>query len=250
MGKIGVIIQARMGSSRLSGKILKPFYEGETILSIVSERLMILNIPIIIATSTNIADDQIEIFCNERAIKCFRGSENDVLERFIDCAFENGLTGIIRVCSDNPFLDMGELKKVISFLESETAYDYVSYWVNESPSINTHFGFWAEYVSRTALTQVQSMTQDNLYREHVTNYIYAHPELFKIHFLTPNSAIKGRNDIRLTIDTPEDFNCAREIYRDLAAEGTEITLSNILSYIDHHEYLKLRMRTQISKNSK
>lgn len=250
MGKIGVIIQARMGSSRLSGKILKPFYEDKTILSIISDRLKKIGIPIVIATSTNFADDRIETFCKERGIKCFRGSENDVLLRFLDCAIDQEFAGIIRVCSDNPFLDLGELRRLMSLIEREPSYDYVSYWVNGSPSIKTHFGFWAEYVTLTALKQVQSVTRDSLYREHVTNYIYAHPELFKIHFLSPTPVIMGQNDIRLTIDTPEDFNSAREIYRDLMTQGVEISIANVLSYIDQHAYLKSKMLDEITKNSK
>lgn len=99
----GIIIQARLGSTRLPGKILKDFYGGKTLLETVIENLKKTGAKIIVATSVNPNNDKLETFLKERNITVFRGSEDDVLSRFIEAAEANGVDGIVRICSDNPF---------------------------------------------------------------------------------------------------------------------------------------------------
>ncbi len=96
--KQGIVIQARLGSTRMPGKILKDFYQGESILGIQCRNLgAIPNAGLVIATSTAKGDDPIVDFCHEYSIQCFRGSETDVLQRFIACSDEYELTHVIRV---------------------------------------------------------------------------------------------------------------------------------------------------------
>ena len=122
---LGIIIQARLGSTRLPGKVTLPFYNGKGILELIIDNLSsnFKNTPIIIATTNRQNDDEIFKLANDKNIKCFRGSENNVLDRFIHAAEYFGLTEIIRVCSDNPFLNISSLKFLINnFNKSE--YDY------------------------------------------------------------------------------------------------------------------------------
>ncbi len=103
---IGIIIQARLGSTRLPGKILKQFYGEKTLLeTVISNVQKVGETKIIVATSVNPNNDLLASFLQERGIPFYRGSEDDVLSRFIGAAEVNGFDGIVRICSDNPFLD-------------------------------------------------------------------------------------------------------------------------------------------------
>ena len=92
MNKVGVVIQARTGSSRLANKVLLPFYEDQTILSIVADKFIHCGLKVVIATTNNTNDDVIEQFCQSKKLFCFRGAEFDVLNRFISCAKSFGLS--------------------------------------------------------------------------------------------------------------------------------------------------------------
>ena len=103
---IGIIIQARMGSTRLPGKILKQFYGGKTVLETILDSLhKVAGVKVIVATSVNENNDRLALFLKEKGELVYRGSENDVLDRFIKAAEINGVDGIVRICSDNPFMD-------------------------------------------------------------------------------------------------------------------------------------------------
>lgn len=103
---IGIIIQARMGSTRLPGKILKRFYGGKTLLETLLDSLhKVADAKVIVATSMNENNDLLETFLQKKGELVYRGSENDVLDRFIKAAEANEVDGIVRICSDNPFMD-------------------------------------------------------------------------------------------------------------------------------------------------
>lgn len=242
------IIQARLSSTRLPNKILLPFYQGKSILDLLIDKLLSFpDYKIILATSTNKENDLLEEIANKRNILCFRGSENDVLKRFIDAAKFFNVTDIIRICSDNPFLEMESLKELIEC--DKSGVDYVSFKVNGMPSIKTHFGFWAEYVTLSALEKVMNLTSDNLYHEHVTNYIYAHNELFILKWINTNSVLEGRNDIRTTIDTKEDFCVVQKMYKTLKDIG-KLKIGDVVDYLDKNPLCLNSMKQQIIKNSK
>ena len=181
---LGFIVQARLGSTRLPDKILLPFSGGRTIFDLLLEKLQSFapQAACVVATSVAPANDALEAICRERGVACFRGSENDVLQRFIDAAHANGVDRIIRVCSDNPFLSRDAIAQLLEAV-ADTDADYMSFNVGGTPSIKTHYGFWTEYVTLDALERVAGLTDEPLYHEHVTNYIYAHPESFRIGWL-------------------------------------------------------------------
>lgn len=252
-----IILQARTGSTRLPNKMLMPFHEGKGILQILLERIRSA-FPegfdrITVATTTSPGDDRIAELCAGTGFRCFRGSESDVLERFIGAAEEAGADRIIRVCADNVFLDTPALRSLYDRMERGVA-DYASFRTSDGvPSIRTHYGFWAEGVTLDALRRVRRATDEALYHEHVTNYIYTHPEDFTID-LRPISEtipdIESYPDLRLTIDTLEDFDISREIYATLSAAGREITTPDILRYLDSRPEFFGRMKTIINQNTK
>lgn len=248
---IGIIIQARLTSTRLSKKVLLPFYGSMTILDILIDKLQSVCPNIVIATSSKSENDELVKFALDKNVCCYRGSEDDVLQRFIDSAKYSNITHIIRICSDNPFLDVDSLKTLISNVEDNSDCEYISFDIDGIPSIKTHYGFWAEYVSLDALLRISSLTSEHLYREHVTNYIYTHPDMFNIKWLEVPTFVKQHKNVRLTIDTKEDFENAAHIYTALYSKlGCYPTMEDVLMYLDiHSEYYK-SMESQIIKNSK
>ncbi|MFS2592703.1 glycosyl transferase family 2 [Phocaeicola vulgatus] len=248
---IGIIIQARLSSTRLPQKVLLPFYGSITILDILIDKLKLVCQNIVIATSLKPENDELVKFALNKDICCYRGSENDVLQRFIDAAKHNNITHIIRICSDNPFLDVNSLKRLISAVEDNCDCEYISFNIDGVPSIKTHYGFWAEYVSLDALMRIKSLTSEHLYHEHVTNFIYTHPDMFNIKWLDVPTFVKQHKNVRLTIDTKEDFENAAHIYTALYTQlGCYPTMKDVLMYLDtHSEYYK-SMESQIIKNSK
>ena len=112
--RVGVIIQARMGSTRLPGKVLKPI-AGKALLDHVLGRLSMLAYPVkvVVATSDLPQDDVITQHCLTRGVSVYRGSETDVLDRYYQCARENRFEHIVRLTADNPFTDIEELQRLI-----------------------------------------------------------------------------------------------------------------------------------------
>lgn len=246
----GIIIQARLGSTRLPGKILKQFYGNKTLLETVISNLQKAgDAKIIVATSVNSNNDKLESFLKERNITIYRGSENDVLDRFIRAAETNNIDGIVRICSDNPFLDWHGVAALIEKAKTSEA-DYIGYRINNTPSIKTHFGFWGEYVTLKALKHVAATTNEQMSHEHVTIHIYTHPDEYKCEWIECPDFLQGRNDIRLTVDNPEDFVNAQEVYKTLHEAIPDFGLEDVVKYIDEHAELRDSMKQMIEKNQK
>lgn len=252
-----IIIQARTGSTRLPNKMLMPFADGKGILEILLDRIKGAFPPgfdkLVVATTTQPGDDRIAALCRRMGVSCFRGSEDDVLQRFIGAAERFGATRIIRVCADNVFLDVDQLAALYKRLEA-SGNDYEAYRTADgTPSIKTHYGFWAEGTTLDALKRVRALTDEKLYHEHVTNYIYTHPELFKV-ALTPLAevapGIEEARGLRLTIDTAEDFDISREVYAHLVGQGIATSPANIITYLAQRPDLYERMTAVIKQNSK
>lgn len=249
IGNISIIIQARTGSTRLPNKITKTFFDNSTLLEIIISRLKEVKTPIIVATTDKKNDDQIEKIALDNEVKVFRGSENNVLSRFIKAAEKYNIDKIIRICADNPLLDVDSLLK----LKEEFAISDVDYWCystkDKTPTIKTHYGFWGEGVTLSALKKIQLMTNDSLYAEHVTNYIYTHPKTFKIHYEPINSKVE-ESILRLTIDTIKDFELIKEIYSELFSRSIKITALNVSRFVsENDEWLKV-MQNEINSNIK
>lgn len=247
---IGIIIQARLGSTRLPGKILKQFYGDKTLLETVISNLQKAgDAKIIVATSVNPNNDKLESFLKDRDITVFRGSEDDVLSRFIGAAEANGVDGIVRICSDNPFLDGHGVAALIEKAKTSDA-DYIGYRITDTPSIKTHFGFWGEYVTLNALKRVAETTDEKPAHEHVTIHIYTHPDEYKCEWIECPAFLQGRNDIRLTVDNPEDFENAQMAFASLYEANPDFGLEDVVEYIDSHNDMRESMKKMIENNKK
>lgn len=253
-----IIIQARTGSTRLSNKMVLPFFDNQSVLEILIERLKSIDknsiAGIVVATSDNPNDDAIESLCKKHNVSVFRGSENDVLQRFIDTAEKYDADNIIRVCADNVFLDTSALCTLACILEAND-YDYVSYQTKEEvPSILTHFGFLAEGVKLSALKDVAEKTKNPVFHEHVTNRIHSAQDLYRVKLFPIEDVIPGLEDhenLRLTLDTIDDFEIQKAIYLDLINRNSSLSPKEIMEYLDneHPEYYKTMKKT-INANKK
>ena len=174
---VGVIIQARMGSSRLPGKTMKEIC-GKPILYYSVKRAMKSKYSdlVIVATSAKSKDDIIYNWCIENGIHCYRGSENDVLDRYYQCAKKYDLKIIVRATADNPFIDPTIIDLLILNKELYNC-NYVTMRHNAS---RWPYGLDVEIIDVETLNQVWSDSKLNDHREHVTKYIKDNEFRFKI----------------------------------------------------------------------
>ena len=240
-----------MGSTRLPGKVLKKFYGEKTLIEVLLENLHRTGAEkVIVATSVSANNDQLESFLRDKGELVYRGSENDVLDRFVKAAERHHVDGIVRICSDNPFLDVNGISQLIEKARVSDA-DYIGFRVNDKPSILTHFGFWGEFVRLGALRRVAETTDKGTpAHEHVTYHVYTHPDEYKCDWIPAPDFLQGRNDIRLTIDTPEDLTNAMKVYSELKEQCGDFALRDVVSYLDSHEDIKSSMISSILQNKK
>ena len=216
---IGCIIQARMGSSRLPGKIMKKINGNTPMLKFQLDQLEFSkNIDqIIIATTTLEPDNLIVDFCKKNNLECFRGESKDVLDRYYRCAKKFKLSIIVRITSDNPLIDPTIVDHVISrFIDSD--YDYMSTLVKKSP-----LGFTVEVFTFKSIKKAWEEAKLPSEHEHVTPYFYNNPDKFKIESVSQE---KDLSHIRCTVDTEYDFKLIEKIISKI--ETRPIHLDHIL----------------------
>jgi spore coat polysaccharide biosynthesis protein SpsF len=199
---LGVVIQARMCSTRLPGKILQPIGD-RPLLDHILGRLDGLQhaARIVIATSDRLEDGVVLAFCAERGVECFRGSEHDVLARYYECARQRGFTQVVRLTGDNPFTDVDELNRLIEF-HLAGSYDFSSSF-EDLP-----VGVGAEIFTFAALERSFHEGHSPHHREHVDEYILENRDRFRIGRLGV-PAWKRHPEVRLTVDTAEDLRRAQ-----------------------------------------
>lgn len=233
--KVGMIVQARMGSTRLPGKIMKQIL-GKPILSFVVERLKRVKQASVlhIATTTNPLDGSIVKFCEDHSISYSRGSEDDVLDRFYQAASQLKLDVAVRVNSDCPLIDPALVDHVIGqFLGQKGTLDYASNILKETYPVGMH----TEVFTRAALAQAHQQAKEKFEREHVTPFIYRNPQKFKL--LSVESS-KNLGEHRWVVDTPEDFELAKNILETLYPQQPEFGMKDVLDLLAQHpEWLKI-----------
>lgn len=205
--KIGIIVQARMGSSRLPGKVMKEIL-GKTMLSILIERLMRVKNAhrLIIATTIHPRDEAIVAEVKKYPkVDLFRGSEDDVLSRYYEAARRYKLDTVIRVTSDCPLSDPAIIDTLIDYFYSLEDADYASNTLKKTFAN----GVDAEVCSFQALEQAYALGKRPHHKEHVTTYIYENLKCFNYEDTEDNSRF------RITVDTPEDFQLVKEIFQRL-----------------------------------
>jgi len=200
-----------MGSTRLPGKVLRPIGHLP-LLGHVLGRLALLRHPVqaVVATTGLPQDDAIARYCESAGKDCFRGSELDVLDRYYQCARQYGFSHVVRLTADNPFTDMEELGRLIALhLAEGNAFTHA---FGQLP-----VGVGAEIFSFGALEQSHREGHAAHHREHVDEYLIENPGLFKTGILNVPLS-KTRPELRLTVDTEDDWRLADRLVRQ---SGTE-----------------------------
>ena len=181
---IGCIIQARMGSTRLPGKVMLDVESNKTVLYFVIKQLQSCKLvdKIIVATTTLEDDKQIANFSKQLGIDSFRGSSDNVLDRYYQCAKEYSVSTIVRIPSDKPLIDPEIVDNVVSMFMN-SSYDYIT---NFLPNPTFPSGTEVEVFSINALKKAWEKAKIPSEKEHVTPYFINHEDKFKI-FHTENS---------------------------------------------------------------
>ena len=208
--KVVAIIQARMGSTRLPGKVLLDLC-GQTMLGRVVGRTRGAELvdEVVVATTRHDTDEPIIEECRGLDVACFLGDEEDVLDRYNRAAEAHGADVVVRITSDCPLIDPSETDRVVrAFLDSRP--DYASNILRRTYPR----GLDTEAMSTATLAHAWLEARQPYERIHVTPYIYGHAETFQL------LSVTGREDCsnyRWTVDTPEDLEFVREVYRLLGA---------------------------------
>ncbi len=219
-------IEARMTSSRLPGKVLMPC-QGQPILALMVERLRF--VPsldgIVVATTLNAADDPVERLCKDLGIGCWRGSEDDVMARVLDAATAHKADVIVELTGDCPLIDPAIVETCISRY-FETGVDYLSNVMERGFPI----GMDTQVFATAILADAASRTVDPVDHEHVSLFIYRHPELYR---LANVAALPHQRDpeLRLTLDTAQDFQLIDKIFAALRQGNPRFSLDDILSLL-------------------
>lgn len=202
--KTGAIIQARMGSGRLPGKIMKNLIK-QPVLWHVYNRINASNVDIcIVATTDNEKDDIVQGYCDNNNILCFRGSEEDVLGRYYMAAKKYNLDVIVRGTADDPLKDTVVINRAISILK-ETGSDYVSNTIKPTyPE-----GVDIEVFTFKALEKAYNEATLPSEREHVTPYIWKNTEIFNCYNFCNDEDLSY---MRWTMDTEEDYEFILKVY--------------------------------------
>lgn len=210
--RVVAIVQARMGSSRLSGKVLAVI-QGDTMLARVVGRLRAATRidDVVIATSLRSDDDAVVHEAGRLGAGVHRGSESDVLDRFLGAARAYRADAIVRVTSDCPLVDPGVIDRVVAALGRDV--DYAS---------NTHVrtfprGLECEAFHRDTLERIARIATSAPAREHVTAYLMERPELFQTRQVVADDDC---SDLRWTVDTIEDLTVVRALYAAIAEHGS------------------------------
>lgn len=229
MMKVTAIIQARMGSTRLPGKIFKKV-QGKTLLEIQLERLQQSTLieQIIVATTTQAQDDCVVDLCKQLNIDFYRGSEEDVLTRYYEAASAYEATVIVRLTSDCPLIDPWVTDKIIAtYIRQQESVDYVSNTLERTYPR----GLDVEVFSFKALKKAYMEAVLQRDREHVTAYMYSNPDLFKL------DQVQGEQDysnFRWTVDTPADFELIELILNGLYEEDKLFYMKDVVNLLTRH----------------
>lgn len=221
---IGCIIQARMGSLRLPGKVMLELQRTKPILYYVIKQHEYCNLidKIVVATTNLESDDIIEKYVNSLGVECYRGNATNVLDRYYKCAKAYSFSTIVRITADNPFNDPNVVEKIIEKFRSNN-YDYIT---NSKPRTFPQ-GISVEIFSFKALEIAWKNAKLPSEKEHVTPYISNRPQNFKIFNFSYGKDI---SHLRWTVDREDDYRLLKEIAASF--EKLPITMTDILKLLE------------------
>ena len=233
LSPVSVIIQARMGSTRLPGKVMMPFVGKPDLWHVVNRIKKSRYVDqIIIATTTLVEDNIIEEYCIDNNWLYFRGSSDDVLARYYFAAKQFSASTVVRITADCPVIDFEVLDSVLGYYlkKNEKCWE-LDYITDEDYPIGLSVEvFRSELLERAFL----SATID-YEREHVTPYFYRNPELFKIEKYRSNELL---SHLRWTLDTQEDYRLLSEIYERLYEKNNDFVMKDVLQLMENNPELK------------
>lgn len=235
--KVLVVVQARMGSSRLPGKVLLPL-AGAPMLQRQLERIRAArtSFDLVVATTTADADQPIRDLCDRLGISCFSGHPTDLLDRHYQAARLTGAEAVVKIPSDCPLIDPAIIDRVLRrFLEAPEPLDYAS---------NLHRATYpdgndVEIMSMAALRAAWSEARLPHEREHTTPFIWDRPERFRIANVGSDAGLDLSMTLRLTVDYPADYALVSAIFEALWREDRVFGLDEILNLLARRPSLRL-----------
>jgi len=223
-----LIIQARMGSSRLPGKVLKILGEHTTLEYVIRRCFKIPSVnKIVVATSNLNQDNLIEFFCDNQGIECFRGDEKNVLSRYVSIADKYKPQFIVRVTADCPFLDFQMAEEMISLIKKSKV-DIIDYNEGFIPR-----GIGVEVLTYTALQYIYENSNKDYQKEHVTYYAYEEEhkdEFSRYSYKIPEKLHYPQH--RLTLDTVEDYELLNKLANHF--KDIEVSTGEIIAYLNRN----------------
>ena len=206
---MAIIIFARLNSKRLPKKVLQKI-KSKPLLLLIIDRIKIkskFKIPIIVATSNNKTDDEIEVFCKKHKIKIFRGDLSNVYKRSLDCFDKFNLKSFIRVCADRPFFDVSLMDRMINkFINSK--FDIIT---NQHPRTYPK-GLACEVARTNIFFKVSKSQLSKNYKEHIFNYFYKNAKKYKIYNFSLNKKYSSLKNKDFSINNNKDLFKINNIY--------------------------------------
>ena len=236
--RIVAILQARMGSSRLPGKVLASV-AGQPMLALIIKRVLPARYiaQLVVATTQLPQDDTIEALMNDLGIPCFRGAEEDCLDRYYQAARQFEAEIVVRLTGDNPLVDSVFVDWVVrQYLSADPPYDYVDSTLSKTFPV----GLSVEVFSFEALAIAWREDTNTWWRKHVTPFIHRHPNRFHVlHLVNP----QDYSHMRWTVDTPEDLAFVRCIYDHFGHD--RFSWREVLAVLEQHPgWLEINQHVQ------
>lgn len=229
--RIVAIIQARMGSTRLPGKVLKDICGKPLLWHLVSRVRRAEHVDdVIIAATVSEKDDELERFAADNSLGVYRGSVDDIVDRYLNAGRMHGASIVVRVWGDCPLIDPALIDRLLSLYVQ----DNCNYANNFNPPTYP-LGMNLEVYSLEVLERIRNETNDAFYREYPFEYIYANSGAFKTAYDRNDTDL---SNIHLTVDYQEDLELVREIFRDLYDEEKAFSLKEILELLENHPELR------------
>ena len=220
IGSVVAFLQARMGSSRLPGKVMMPL-QGQSILERAVRRLRASSsIDAVAVLTTRLPEDDVIVrVATELGAWVYRGPELDVLARFYEAAEKYRPDIIIRATADNPLIEIGSIDRIVKTLCADRS--------DLCMEDGLPYGAATEAVTAQALAEAHFRASEDHHREHVTLYIKDHPEAFRSSYPVPPDSVNFPK-VRLTVDTREDFEFVDQLIRKLPEAGNPVPLKDYL----------------------
>jgi spore coat polysaccharide biosynthesis protein SpsF len=231
--KTVVVVQARVGSTRLPGKVLLPL-GGRTMLERMLERLLRARTPaaLLVATTTEPTDDAVARASAAAGVECFRGHPTDLLDRHYAAAKHAGADVVVKVPSDCPLVDPAVLDRVVGeHLQRQSAVDYTSNLHPESyPDGND-----VEVMGLAALETAWRSARRSYEREHTTPFLWDQPERFRLHNVVWETGRDASRTHRTVVDYPEDYAVVQAVFDALwTASRPTFSVGEVVAFLDEH----------------